>query len=102
MSDLWQRCLQRLEGEFDVEDLNTWLTPLQAESAGGQMTLYAANVYVAERVEKHFLERIGELVSALNGAAMPVRVAVGQRRSAAPEAAAVSGRGRRRERRAPP
>ena len=90
MSDLWQRCLHHLEGEFDVEDLNTWLTPLQAESAGGQMTLYAANVYVAERVEKHFLERIGELVSALNGSDMAVRVAVGQRRDTLPAASAAA------------
>jgi len=86
MSDLWLRCLQHLEGEFDVEDLNTWLTPLQAESSGDQMTLYAANVYVAERVEKHFLARIGELVSALHGSAMPVRIAVGQRRNAPAQA----------------
>ncbi len=79
MAELWQRCLRRLEGELNAEDLHTWLMPLQADCAADGMTLFAANVYVAERVEKHFLERITEIVSALRGAETPVRIKVGQR-----------------------
>jgi chromosomal replication initiator protein len=79
MAELWQRCLRRLEGELNAEDLHTWLMPLQAECGVDGMTLFAANVYVAERVEKHFLERIGEIVAALRGSALPVRIKVGQR-----------------------
>jgi chromosomal replication initiator protein len=90
MAELWQRCLRRLEGELNAEDLHTWLMPLQAECGGDGMTLYAANVYVAERVEKHFLERIGDIASALRGAPMSVRIRVGQR---VPEAAPVPASG---------
>lgn len=82
MNDLWQRCLQRLEGELSAEDLHTWLMPLQADSGREDLTLFAANVYVAERVEKHFLERIGEIAQALRGVPTEVRIKVGQRASA--------------------
>ena len=44
MAELWQRCLRRLEGELNAEDLHTWLMPLQAECGADGMTLYAANV----------------------------------------------------------
>lgn len=79
MAELWQRCLRRLEGELNAEDLHTWLVPLQPEHGDGGLVLYAANVYVAERVQKHFIERIEELLQALNGSPLPVRIKVGQR-----------------------
>jgi chromosomal replication initiator protein len=79
MAELWQRCLRRLEGELNAEDLHTWLVPLQPEHGQGELVLYAANVYVAERVQKHFIERIEELLQALHGAPVAVRVKVGQR-----------------------
>ena len=79
MAELWQRCLRRLEGELNAEDLHTWLVPLQPESDGGGLVLYAANVYVAERVQKHFIERIQELLQVLHGSPVPVRIKVGQR-----------------------
>lgn len=88
MADLWQRCLRRLEGEISAEDLHTWLSPLQADLAGSTLTLYAANVYVAERVEKHFAERIGELGGDLRGGPVAVRIKVGMRPSPAGEATA--------------
>ncbi len=82
MSDLWLRCLQHLEAELDAEDVHTWLTPLQAEGEGDALVLYAANVYVAERVEKHFLARIAEVISALAGRLVLVRIKLGQRQTA--------------------
>ncbi len=88
MAELWQRCLRRLEGELNAEDLHTWLVPLQPQQSGsGELLLYAANVYVAERVQKHFLERIQELLQALSGSPVVVRLKVGQRPSDEPEAA---------------
>ncbi len=83
MSELWLRCLQHLEAELDAEDVHTWLTPLQAEGEGDALVLYAANVYVAERVEKHFLARIAEVVSALAGRLILVRIKLGQRQPVA-------------------
>jgi chromosomal replication initiator protein len=35
MSDLWQRCLARLEGEIEPSVLHTWLQPLQARDDDG-------------------------------------------------------------------
>ena len=31
MSELWRRCLERLEAELSAEDMHTYLMPLQAE-----------------------------------------------------------------------
>ncbi|MBX3724288.1 MAG: chromosomal replication initiator protein DnaA [Xanthomonadales bacterium] len=91
MADLWQRCLRRLEGEISAEDLHTWLSPLQADLSGSTLTLYAANVYVAERVEKHFAERIGELGGDLRGGPLAVRIKVGMRPNPAATAAGNGG-----------
>src|SRR5690606_37526627 len=79
MAELWQRCLRRLEGELNAEDLHTWLVPLQPLRNGDELVLYAANVYVAERVQKHFIGRIGELLHALHGSPVKVQIKVGQR-----------------------
>ena len=45
MSDLWRRCLQRLEGELSEQVLHTWLHPLQAREDGDALRLLAPNTY---------------------------------------------------------
>ena len=43
MSDLWRRCLERLEGDLSAEDLHTWLMPLQARDDPAGLQLFAPN-----------------------------------------------------------
>ncbi|MGH8117519.1 MAG: chromosomal replication initiator protein DnaA, partial [Rhodanobacteraceae bacterium] len=94
MSDLWQRCLARLEGEIEPGVLHTWLQPLQARDDGGTLRLLAPNTYTLEFVRSEYLSRIEGTLSALAGRPVPLRLEVGSItpavRPAAPQSAAAS------------
>jgi chromosomal replication initiator protein len=77
MSDLWRRCLERLEGDLSAEDLHTWLMPLQARDDADGLQLFAPNAYTLETVRERYLSRIEAVLLLLNGKAMPVRLDVG-------------------------
>lgn len=77
MSDLWRRCLERLESEFNAEDLNTWLLPLQAREDDGDLRLFAPNDYTLDVVRSDYLERIRAVLEHLSGHPLEVRLSVG-------------------------
>ncbi|GMV29893.1 MAG: hypothetical protein AMXMBFR59_20180 [Rhodanobacteraceae bacterium] len=90
MSELWRRCLERLEGEFGAEDIHTYLKPLQPAESDDGLRLLAPNAYTLERIEHEFLPRIRAVLNHLAARPVPVRLEVGTlsaRRSAAPRAA---------------
>jgi chromosomal replication initiator protein len=77
MSELWRRCLERLEGELSVEDLHTYLMPLQAFEDAEGVRLLAPNAYTLDFVRAEFLPRIGAVLNHLNGTPLRLRVEVG-------------------------
>ncbi len=60
--DAWPRCLERLEAELPVEEVQTWLKPLQARLHDDGMVLYAPNAFVRDAVQAKYLLRISELL----------------------------------------
>lgn len=80
MSTLWQRCLERLDGELSAEDLHTWLMPLQALEDGEGLRLYAPNAYTVDTVRVQYLSRIGAVLEHLIGHPVPVHLEVGSAR----------------------
>jgi chromosomal replication initiator protein len=77
MSDLWQRCLARLEGEIEPSVLHTWLQPLQARYDDGILRLFAPNSYTLEFVRNGYLSRIEGTLLTLAGRPVPLRLEVG-------------------------
>jgi chromosomal replication initiator protein len=75
--NLWDRCLRRLEGELSDKDINTWIRPLRAVVSAEQVTLYAPNRLVAERVRSDLLPSIERAIAALTDIALPVQLALG-------------------------
>ena len=90
MSELWTQVLGRLAEELPDTQVNTWLRPLQAVEAEGQLRLLAPNRYAVDWVQLHALPRVDALVRELRGAALAVVVEVGSNAPAslapAPEA----------------
>src|SRR5258706_7477182 len=74
MSELWRRCLERLEGELSVEDMHTYLMPLQAVEDAEGLRLLAPNAYTLDFVRAEFLPRIGAVVNHLSGSPLRVRI----------------------------
>ena len=60
--DAWPRCLERLEAELPVEEVQTWLKPLQARLRDDGLVLYAPNAFVRDAVQARYLDRISELL----------------------------------------
>ena len=88
MSELWRRCLSRLEAEFSVEDIHTYLAPLQVGEDASGLILWAPNAYTMEAVRERFLDRIDAVLAHLSGGSVHVDVRVGARST--PRAAAKS------------
>jgi len=77
MSELWRRCLEHLEGEFSVEDMHTYLMPLQAVDDDDGLRLLAPNGYTLEYVRSEFLPRISAVLDGLHGSPVRLRFEVG-------------------------
>jgi chromosomal replication initiator protein len=77
MSELWRRCLERMEGELSVEDMHTYLMPLQASEDAEGLRLLAPNAYTLDFVRAQFLPRIGSMLNYLHGSPLRLRVEVG-------------------------
>ncbi len=77
---LWNRCLDRLEGEFSPQQFNTWIRPLHAIEDGDSLRLLAPNHFVRDWVNEHLLHRLTEVLARLqNGHAGRVVVQIGSR-----------------------
>ena len=61
--DAWPRCLQHLEAELPLEEVQTWLKPLQAGLRDDALVLYAPNGFVRDAVQERYLPRIRELLA---------------------------------------
>jgi chromosomal replication initiator protein len=85
MSELWRRCLERLEGELSAEDMHTYLMPLQAGEDEDGLRLLAPNAYTLDFVKAEFLPRIGNVVNHLHGSPLRVRLEVGALAGRRPE-----------------
>src|SRR5688500_2767241 len=82
MSELWRRCLSRLEAEFSAEDIHTYIAPLQAREDAAGVTLWAPNEYTMETVRERFLGRIALVLAHVAGGAREVQLQVGAARGA--------------------
>ena len=88
MSELWRRCLSRLETEFSAQDIHTYLAPLQVVESNANFILWAPNAYTMETVRERFLDRISVVLEHLASGPVAIDVQVGTRAStrAAPKA----------------
>lgn len=77
MSELWRRCLERLESELGNEELHTYLKPLQVSEEVDGLRLFAPNAYTLEIVSSRFLPRITVILEHLRQAPVMLKMEVG-------------------------
>ena len=61
MDEFWSHCLAHFERTLNTQQLNTWIRPLVAEVAVGQVDVMAPNGFVAQWVRDKFLSEIEQL-----------------------------------------
>ena len=77
-SSLWEKCLSHLEGELSVQQLNTWLRPLQAIETDNTLRLLAPNTYVQAWVQEQLEHTINDLLGNLSqGKVNRIQIEVG-------------------------
>ncbi len=76
--NIWLRCLQHLERELPVEDINTWIRPLQPVFDRSRTRLMAPNDYVRDHISHHYLERIRDIFEHLGEPRESAVIEVGQ------------------------
>ena len=77
-SSLWEKCLSHLEGELSVQQLNTWLRPLQAIETEDTLRLLAPNAYVQAWVQEQLEHSINDLLINLSqGKVKQIQIEVG-------------------------
>jgi chromosomal replication initiator protein len=75
---LWNRCIRDLQAELPEQQFNTWIRPLQAVEDGKVLRLLAPNRFVVDWLQKHYINRILEIVDG-SGTRAEVIVEVGSR-----------------------
>jgi chromosomal replication initiator protein len=80
---LWNRCIRDLQAELPEQQFNTWIRPLQAVEDGSVLRLLAPNRFVVDWLQKHYIERILEIIDD-SGASAKVVVEVGSRQAPIP------------------
>ncbi len=66
IATLWQQCLDRLERHVPLEELNTWIRPLQLVNGNGnghKVRLSAPNDLVREQVRTYYLDMVRDFFS---------------------------------------
>jgi chromosomal replication initiator protein len=81
--------VELLRDELPAQQFNTWIRPLQVESAGDELRVYAPNRFVLDWVNEKYMVRLLELLAErANGLAPALSLLIGSKRNAAPRMAA--------------
>ena len=67
LPDPWPQCMDRLASEYPLEEVHTWLKPLQASPQSHGLVLFAPNAFVLDEVRARYLPRIRELLNHFAG-----------------------------------
>ena len=73
-SEIWKKCLDRLEDEITSQQFDTCIRPLQVEAGNDGLQLYLPNKYIMDLVSEMFLPRIREMVSDYGAGSVSIEV----------------------------
>nr|WP_241085378.1 chromosomal replication initiator protein DnaA [Candidatus Vondammii sp. HM_W22] len=69
--NLWNKCINRLEGELSPQQFNTWIRPLQTVEENQFIRLYAPNQFVLNWVRDNYLSDITDFLRETVGEKAP-------------------------------
>lgn len=61
MENFWQDCLNHFKQELSSQQFNTWIKPIQVETAKDSIRLIAPNRFVQQWIKEKFFNRIEQL-----------------------------------------
>lgn len=86
--NLWNKCVNRLEGELSPQQFNTWIRPLQTVEENQCIRLYAPNQFVLNWVRDNYLSDITDFLQETVGEKAPkIILEIGSRSQSAERSA---------------
>lgn len=80
MDNFWSICLGRFQQELSAQQFNTWIKPLEFETANGSYRLIAPNRFVQQWVKDRFLDRIRLIAEEVAAEPVEIELAVATRK----------------------
>ena len=77
---VWNKCVDRLQGELPAQQFNTWIRPLQVKVDQSTLRLLAPNRFVLDWISQRYLARINEIVGELDQSIINVEIVIGSQR----------------------
>ncbi|MDJ0681351.1 MAG: chromosomal replication initiator protein DnaA [Xenococcaceae cyanobacterium MO_167.B52] len=72
---LWERVLERLEGELSRPTFETWIQSAKAEELKNNcLTICTPNPFILNHLQKHYLKTIGQVVEEIVGNPVEIRL----------------------------
>lgn len=78
---IWEYCQERLEGELNPQQFNTWIRPLQGVEEGHSLKLLAPNRFVLDWISEQYLGRLQQIVNDIRDEDFQIRLEVGSHTS---------------------
>lgn len=86
--ELWQQCVEVLRDELPSQQFNTWIRPLQVETHGDELRVYAPNRFVLDWVNEKYISRLMELMNERSDGQVPaLSLLIGSKRPTPPRPA---------------
>ena len=70
--ELWLQSIDFLRDELPAQHFNTWIRPLQVETVGDELHIFAPNRFVLDWVNDKYINRILELMAERNNGEVPL------------------------------
>ena len=76
---LWNNCLERIQGEVTESDFNTWIRPLEAELNESVLTIFSPNQFVADWLKANLAQQLLDSVQHFLGSDYNINIIIGRR-----------------------
>lgn len=74
---IWEYCQERLEGELNPQQFNTWIRPLQGIEENHTLKLLAPNRFVLEWINEQYLNRLRQIINDIRDDDFQIQLEVG-------------------------
>ena len=75
---LWNNCLERIQGEVTESDFNTWIRPLEAELVNSTLTIFSPNQFVADWLQANLAQQMLDAVQHFLGNNYDINIIIGE------------------------
>ena len=82
---LWENCLERIQGSVSESDFNTWIRPLEAELSNSTLNIFSPNQFVADWLKANLSSQLLDAAQHFLGNNYDINIIVGENPQTKPD-----------------